>query len=72
MKEHKISTDLFQSMSYDPSSGVLEMEFRDGQRRRWLAVPAKVYKDLYYSADIDLFFKQKIEVFYISLRVIKQ
>lgn len=69
MNRHDVSSLLFRSAGYDPTSGVLELEYRNGSCRRWLAVPAKVYQAFCATADCDAFFRSSIEGRYISLRV---
>ncbi|OWS73238.1 hypothetical protein CBW22_23485, partial [Pantoea sp. VS1] len=44
MNRHEVTSQLFRSAGYDPTTGVLELEYRNGACRRWLAVPAKVYQ----------------------------
>ena len=68
MKRHDISSTLFRSAGFDPTSGVLELEYRNGGRRRWLAVPARVYQAFCVAADPDAIFRSSIDGRYISLR----
>lgn len=68
MNRHEVTSQLFRSAGYDPTTGVLELEYRNGACRRWLAVPAKVYQAFCAAADCDAFFRSSIEGRYISLR----
>lgn len=68
MNRHEMTSQLFRSAGYDPTTGVLELEYRNGACRRWLAVPAKVYQAFCAAADGDAFFRSSIEGRYISLR----
>lgn len=68
MKRHDISTPLFSSAGFDPTSGVLELEYRNGNCRRWLAVPARVYQAFCAAADQDDFFRGNIDGRYLSVR----
>lgn len=68
MNRHEMTSQLFRSAGYDPTTGVLELEYRNGACRRWLAVPAKVYQAFCVTADGDAFFRSSIEGRYISLR----
>ncbi|EOZ2187793.1 hypothetical protein ACYAEL_004771 [Enterobacter hormaechei] len=42
MNRHEVTSQLFRSAGYDPTTGVPELEYRNGACRRWLALPAKV------------------------------
>ncbi|MEJ1268217.1 KTSC domain-containing protein [Pantoea ananatis] len=56
MKRHDInSSSLFRSAGFDPTSGVLELEYRNGTCRRWLAVPAHTYQGFCAALDQDAF-----------------
>jgi len=68
VKRHDINTTLFRSAGFDPTSGVLELEYRNGSCRRWLAVPARVYQAFCTAADPDTFFRGSIDGHFISLR----
>ncbi|WP_205953141.1 KTSC domain-containing protein [Pantoea stewartii] len=67
MRRHDINTTLFRSAGFDPTSGVLELEYRDGNCRRWLAVPARVYQAFCAAADPDNFFRDNINGRYLSV-----
>jgi len=41
-----MTSSLFRSAGYAPNSDMLELEYRNGACRRWLAMPAKVYQAL--------------------------
>nr|WP_237165035.1 KTSC domain-containing protein [Pantoea agglomerans] len=41
MNRHDIVSALFRSAGFDATTGVLELEYRNGACRRWLAVPVK-------------------------------
>jgi hypothetical protein len=66
MNRHKVTSTLFTSAGYDATTGVLELEYRNGARRRWLAVPAKVYQAFCAAADSDTFFRTRINGHYLS------
>ncbi|WP_434746103.1 KTSC domain-containing protein [Candidatus Pantoea rara] len=66
MNRHKVTSTLFTSAGYDATTGVLELEYRNGGRRRWLAVPAKVYQAFCAAADSDTFFRTRINGHYLS------
>lgn len=68
MKRLDISSTLFRSAGFDPTSGVLELEYRNGRCRRWLAVPARVYQAFCAAADPDHFFRSSIDGRYLSVR----
>jgi len=68
MNRHDVTSALFSSAGYDATTGVLELEYRNGACRRWLAVPAKEYQAFCAAADCDTFFRTRIEGRYISLR----
>lgn len=68
MKRHDMNTTLFSSAGFDPTSGVLELEYRNGSCRRWLAVPARVYQGFCAAADPDAFFRGSIDGRYLSVR----
>lgn len=68
MKRHHIRSALFRSAGFDPTAGVLELEYRDGSCRRWLAVPARVYQAFCAAPDPDAIFRSSIDGRYISLR----
>jgi hypothetical protein len=68
VKRHDINTTLFRSAGFDPTAGVLELEYRDGSCRRWLAVPARVYQAFCAAADPDAFFRGSIDGRYLSVR----
>lgn len=68
MKRHDIKTMLFSSAGFDPTSGVLELEYRNGSCRRWLAVPARVYQAFCAASDPDTFFRNNIDGRYLSVR----
>lgn len=68
MKRHNMTTPLFRSVGFDPTSGVLELEYRNGSCRRWLAVPASVYQAFCAAADPDAFFRCSIDGRYLSVR----
>ena len=68
VKRHNINTTLFRSAGFDPTFGVLELEYRNGSLRRWLAVPARVYQAFCAAADPDAFFRGSIDGRFISLR----
>lgn len=68
MSRHEVTSQQFRSAGYDPTTGVLELEYRNGACRRWLAVPANVYQAFCAAADTDTFFRNSIEGRYISLR----
>ncbi len=66
MNRHEVRSTLFRSAGYDATTGVLELEYRNGACRRWLAVPAKVYQAFCAAADSDTFFKTRIDGRYLS------
>ncbi|MCX2202529.1 KTSC domain-containing protein [Pantoea agglomerans] len=68
MNRHDITSALFRSAGFDATTGVLELEYRNGACRRWLAVPAKVYQAFCAAADSDAFFRASIEGRYLSVR----
>ncbi|PAW31269.1 KTSC domain-containing protein [Pantoea vagans] len=68
MNRHNVTSALFSSAGYDATTGMLELEYRNGACRRWLAVPARVYQGFCAAADSDAFFRASIEGRYISLR----
>ncbi|QTC52481.1 KTSC domain-containing protein (plasmid) [Pantoea agglomerans] len=68
MNRHNVASAFFSSAGYDATTGVLELEYRNGACRRWLAVPAKEYQAFCTAADCDTFFRTRIEGRYISLR----
>lgn len=68
MNRHDVTSTLFQSAGYDPTTGVLELEYRNGSCRRWLAVPAKIYQGFCAAADPDAFFRATIDGRYLSVR----
>ncbi|WP_397324872.1 KTSC domain-containing protein [Pantoea agglomerans] len=41
MNRHNVTSALFSSAGYDATTGVLELEYRNGACRRWLAVPER-------------------------------
>ncbi|AYP25859.1 KTSC domain-containing protein [Pantoea agglomerans] len=57
MNRHDVTSVLFSSVGYDATTGVFELEYRNGVCRRWLAVPAKVYQAFCAAAEGDIFFK---------------
>lgn len=67
MKRHEIVSSLFTSAGYDPTAGVLELEYKNGSCRRWLAVPAKTYQAFSRSLDCDAYFRQNIDGRFLSL-----
>ncbi|ARF52549.1 MULTISPECIES: KTSC domain-containing protein [Pantoea] len=67
MKRHDINSSLFRSAGFDPTSGVLELEYRNGSCRRWLAVPARVYQGFCAAVDPDSFFRESIDNRYFSM-----
>lgn len=66
MNRHEVTSTLFRSAEYDATTGVLELEYRNGACRRWLALPAKVYQAFYVAADSDTFFRTRINGRYLS------
>ncbi|RAH26605.1 KTSC domain-containing protein [Pantoea agglomerans] len=67
MKRHDMNTTLFSSAGFDPTSGVLELEYSNGSRR-WLAVPARVYQAFCAAADPYAYFRGSIDGRYLSVR----
>lgn len=61
MKRHKIESSLLRGVGYDPTTGILEVEYRNGTLCCWLAVPAKVYQGLCAAPDVDVFFRLNIK-----------
>ncbi|MDE8559224.1 KTSC domain-containing protein, partial [Pantoea vagans] len=68
MNRHNVTSALFSSAGYDATTGVLELEYRNGACRRWLAVPPRVYQAFCAAADSDAFFRTRIEGRYLSVR----
>lgn len=68
MNRRYVTSTTFLSAGFDPTTGVLELEYRNGYCRRWLAVPAKIYQAFCATADPDAFFKDKIEGRYLSVK----
>lgn len=68
MNRHDIASALFRSAGFDATTGVLELEYRNGACRRLLAVLSKVYQAFCAAADCDDFFRTHIDGRYISLR----
>ncbi|WLO87203.1 KTSC domain-containing protein (plasmid) [Pantoea agglomerans] len=68
MNRHNVTSALFRSAGYDATTGVLELEYRNGACQRWLAVPARVYQGFCAAADSDAFFRASIEGRYLSVR----
>ncbi|NCU08131.1 KTSC domain-containing protein [Pantoea ananatis] len=68
MKRHDInSSSMFRSAGFDPTSGVLELEYRNGTCRRWLAVPAHTYQGFCAALDQDAFFRESIDNRFFSM-----
>ena len=51
MNRHDIASALFRSAGFDATTGVLELEYRNGACRRLLAVPSKAYQAFCSAAD---------------------
>ena len=61
MNRHDITSGLFRSAGFAPTSGILELEYRNGACRRWLAVPARLYQGFCAAEDPDAFFRRYID-----------
>ena len=68
MNRHEVTSQLFRSAGYDPTTGVPELEYRNGACRRWLALPAKVYQAFCAAADGDAGFRSRIGGRYLARR----
>lgn len=66
MNRHYIDSNIFYSVGYDPSTGILEFEYKNGTLCCWLAVPAKVYQGLCLAPEVDIFFTVEIKNRYLS------
>lgn len=67
MKRHDINTPMFRSAGFDSTTGILELEHRNGSVRRWLAVPPLIYQAFSAASDPDSFFREKIYGRYLSV-----
>jgi len=68
MNRRYVTSTTFLSVGFDPTTCVLELEYRSGGCRRWLAVPPKIYQGLCAATDLDSFFKNKIDGRYLSVK----
>ncbi|MFP3439082.1 KTSC domain-containing protein [Pantoea sp. Fr+CA_20] len=68
MKPHTINSSIFSLVCYDVSTGLLELEYRNGTSRRWLSVPVRVYHTFCKASDPDAYFRTSIDGHYTSLR----
>ncbi len=51
---------ILQSVGYDESTKILEIEFHTGLVYQYSAVPPKVYADLMHSEEIGKFFSERV------------
>ncbi|MBA4824037.1 MAG: KTSC domain-containing protein [Pantoea ananatis] len=68
MKPHTINSSVVRLVHYDPTNGLLELEYHNGTSRRWFGVPVRVYHTLCSAKDPDAFFRTFINQYYTSLR----
>lgn len=57
------------SVGYDPAASVLEVEFRSGAIYRYLAVPARIHRELMSAESKGRYFSQQIRGRYRFQRI---
>jgi hypothetical protein len=55
-----VKSRILQSVGYDESAKILEIEFHTGLVYQYSGVPPKVYADLMHSEEIGKFFSEKV------------
>jgi hypothetical protein len=55
-----VKSRILQSVGYDESTKILEIEFHTGLVYQYSAVPPKVYADLMHSEEIGKFFSERV------------
>lgn len=69
MQRLPVTSSNVASVGFDPSSGVLEVEFRGGAVYQYFDVPEQVYVELVSSSSVSAYFNQFVRDSYRTIRL---
>lgn len=69
MLRQPVTSSNLQAVGYDPTSGILEVEFKNGSIYRYTGVPSSVYQELMAAPSHGTYFAQYIRTRYPYTRI---
>jgi hypothetical protein len=70
LERHAVKSVILNSVGYDDSTKILEIEFHSGLVYQYLGVPSKVYTDLMRSGEVGKFFSEKVRTQFRTKQVV--
>lgn len=72
MERHLVESSVLKSAGFDPDTGILELEFKDGDVYRYFEFPEFLYRGLLLSSSKGQFLTSRIVGRYRHERVMRQ
>lgn len=64
MERQRVSSSNIESVGYDSTSGILEVEFKSGSIYQYFDVPLSIYEGLMSASSVGRYFMSKVKNLY--------